>query len=64
VVIYPQGIWYGRVKLDDVARIVSKTILRGEVLGDLLIPESCLNNPHCPHRGGVSPKAREKGSEE
>jgi (2Fe-2S) ferredoxin len=50
VVIYPQGIWYGKVTLGDVPRIVSKTIGAGEILEDLLIPESCLNNPHCPHR--------------
>jgi (2Fe-2S) ferredoxin len=52
VVIYPQGIWYGRVSLDDVPRIVRKTILGGEVLADLAIPETCLNNPDCPHRAG------------
>ena len=51
VVIYPQGIWYGHVTAQDVPRIVSKTILGGEILSDLLIPESCLNNPDCPHRG-------------
>ena len=51
VAIYPQGIWYGNVSVADVPRIVSKTILGGEILNDLVIPESCLNNPHCPHRG-------------
>ena len=50
VVIYPQGIWYGKVTPQDVPRIVSKTIVGGEILEDLLIPDSCLNNPHCPHR--------------
>jgi (2Fe-2S) ferredoxin len=50
VVIYPQGIWYGRVKIDDVPRIVSRTIVGGEILADLVIPDSCLNNPSCPHR--------------
>ena len=50
MVIYPQGIWYGRVTVDDVPRIVEKTLLGGEVLTDLLIPDSCLNNPDCPHR--------------
>jgi (2Fe-2S) ferredoxin len=54
IVIYPQGIWYGRVKLEDVPRIVAKTILGGEVLNDLLIPDHCLNNPDCPHRGGLA----------
>jgi (2Fe-2S) ferredoxin len=50
VVIYPQGIWYGRVKPEDVPRIVSETIVGGRILDDLLIPDSCLNNPQCPHR--------------
>jgi (2Fe-2S) ferredoxin len=50
VVIYPQGIWYGHVTVDDVPRIVEKTLLGGEVLADLVIPASCLNNPSCPHR--------------
>ena len=49
VVIYPQGIWYGRVTVDDVPRIVASTILGGEVLNDLLIADACLNNPACPH---------------
>lgn len=50
VVIYPQGVWYGRVKVEDVPRIVAKTVIGGEVLNDLVIPDSCLNNPACPHR--------------
>ena len=48
VVIYPQGIWYGKVTPEDVPRIVSKTLVGGEILADLLIPESCLNNPSLP----------------
>jgi (2Fe-2S) ferredoxin len=52
VVIYPQGIWYGRVRKEDVPRIVTKTLIEGEVLHDLQIAGSCLNNPDCPHRQG------------
>ncbi len=50
VVIYPQGVWYGNVTVEDVPRIVNKTLLGGEVLTDLLIDDSCLNNTECPHR--------------
>jgi (2Fe-2S) ferredoxin len=50
VVIYPLGVWYGKVRLEDVPRIVSRTIVGGEILNDLVIPDSCLNNPSCPHR--------------
>ena len=37
VVIYPMGIWYGRVTIADVPRIVAKTILGGEIVSDLVI---------------------------
>lgn len=50
VVIYPQGIWYGHVTVDDVPRIVARTLAGGEVLDDLRIADDCLNNPSCPHR--------------
>ena len=43
VVIYPQAIWYGGVQPDDVPRIIEKTILGGEILDDLLIPDELLN---------------------
>jgi (2Fe-2S) ferredoxin len=55
VVIYPQGVWYGHVTIADVPRIVARTIQRGEIIDDLLIPHDCLNNPDCPHR---APAAR------
>lgn len=50
VVIYPQAIWYGHVKPEDVPRIVARTIMNGEILDDLRIADDCLNNPECPHR--------------
>jgi (2Fe-2S) ferredoxin len=43
VVIYPQGIWYGRVQLEDVPRIIEETIVHGRILDDLLVPASLLN---------------------
>jgi NADH-quinone oxidoreductase subunit F len=36
VVIRPQGIFYRQVKVDDVAEIISETVLKGEVLDRLL----------------------------
>ena len=38
------------VRVADVPRIVAKTLVGGELLSDLLIPDSCLNNTACPHR--------------
>jgi (2Fe-2S) ferredoxin len=43
-VIYPQGIWYGRVTPADVPRIVEETIVNGHILADLLIPDALLNS--------------------
>ena len=43
VVIYPQGIWYGHVQLEDVPRIVEETVIGGRILEDLRIPDAELN---------------------
>jgi (2Fe-2S) ferredoxin len=43
VVIYPQGIWYGHVRLEDVPRIVEETVIGGRILADLQIPDEQLN---------------------
>jgi (2Fe-2S) ferredoxin len=48
VVIYPQEIWYGHVRPEDVPRIVEETVVGGRVLADLLIAEACLNTRPCP----------------
>ena len=40
VVIYPEGIWYGGVTTADVPQIVEKTLLNGEVIDRLLIPDA------------------------
>ena len=40
MVIYPEGIWYGGVRRDDIAEIVERTILNGEVIQRLLIKDS------------------------
>jgi (2Fe-2S) ferredoxin len=39
MVIYPEGIWYGGVKPADVEEIVDRTILNGEVIERLCIPD-------------------------
>jgi len=43
VVIYPQGIWYGGVTLEDVPRILEETVIGGRILEDLRIPDEKLN---------------------
>lgn len=39
MVIYPEGIWYGGVKKEDIPEIVEETILRGTVIQRLLIKD-------------------------
>lgn len=43
VVIYPQQIWYGRVTVNDVNRIIDESIIGGRVVDELLIPDHLLN---------------------
>ena len=43
IVIYPQAIWYGGVKVADVPRIVEETIVGGRVIEELRIPDEQLN---------------------
>ena len=43
IVIYPQGIWYGRVRREDVDRIVEQTVVNGQIIEELLIPDDQLN---------------------
>jgi (2Fe-2S) ferredoxin len=40
MVIYPEGIWYGGVKVEDVPEIIDRTIIQGEVIQRLLIKDS------------------------
>jgi (2Fe-2S) ferredoxin len=42
VVVYPEQVWYGGVTVDDVAEIVDKHLVGGQVVDRLLIP----NQPH------------------
>lgn len=43
VVIYPQAIWYGGVQPEDVPRIIERTVIGGEVIPELVIPDESLN---------------------
>jgi (2Fe-2S) ferredoxin len=39
VVVYPEGVWYGRVRPEDVPEIVERHLIGGEPVARLLIPE-------------------------
>jgi (2Fe-2S) ferredoxin len=56
VVIYPEGIWYGGVTLDDVEEIIESHILGGVPVARLILADSCINTPRCEHK--PRPEAR------
>jgi (2Fe-2S) ferredoxin len=39
VVVYPEQVWYGGVTVDDIAEIVDKHLIGGEVVTRLLLPD-------------------------
>jgi (2Fe-2S) ferredoxin len=49
IVVYPDAVWYGRVRLGDVDEIIDCHIVGGKPVERLLIPDSCLNT-NCEHR--------------
>lgn len=51
VVVYPEGVWYGFVKMEDVAEIVESHLVSGKPVERLRLPETCVNTPGCPHKG-------------
>ena len=38
MVVYPEGVWYGHVTVEDVAEIVERHLLGGEPVRRLLLP--------------------------
>ncbi len=38
VVVYPEGVWYGGVKVGDVSEIVSEHLKKGKIIERLKIP--------------------------
>ena len=39
VVVYPEGVWYGRVTLKDVDEIIEQHLIRGKVVERLLLKD-------------------------
>jgi len=42
VVVYPEGVWYGKVTLEDVDEIIEQHIVGGKVVTRLVIPDDQL----------------------
>lgn len=50
VVVYPEGVWYGFVGIDDVEEIVQLHLVKGEPVARLRLPDNCINTAACSHR--------------
>ncbi len=50
VVVYPEGVWYGFVGLDDVEEIVRSHLVDGRPVQRLRLPDGCINTASCKHR--------------
>ncbi len=50
VVVYPEAVWYGNVKPEDAAEIVTEHLVGGRPVERLRIADECLNNNGCLHR--------------
>ncbi len=50
VVIYPEGVWYGGVRDDDVAEIIDSHIINEKPVERLRLRDECINTPFCDHK--------------
>lgn len=50
MVVYPEGVWYGRVNAADLDEIIESHILGGVPVERLRLPDACVNTPSCEHR--------------
>ncbi len=50
VVVYPEGVWYGWVKPEDVLEIIEQHIINNSPVARLLLDQGCINTPACEHK--------------
>lgn len=50
VVVYPDAVWYGKVRVEDVAEIIESHIVQQQPVTRLLLKDECLNSATCEHR--------------
>jgi (2Fe-2S) ferredoxin len=50
VVVYPEGVWYGGVRPEDVEEILQRHILGGEPVERLRLAEGCIHTASCAHK--------------
>ncbi len=52
IVVYPEAVWYGFVKMEDVEEIVQSHLIGGVPVQRLVLPRDRINTPRCTHRAG------------
>jgi (2Fe-2S) ferredoxin len=50
VVIYPEQVWYGFVRPEDVAEIVEQHLVFGQPVERLILAAGCVNTANCLHK--------------
>jgi (2Fe-2S) ferredoxin len=50
VVIYPESVWYGGVKAEDVTEIIESHIINKIPVKRLMLADECINTPFCQHK--------------
>jgi (2Fe-2S) ferredoxin len=50
MVVYPEAVWYGNVRPEDAASIVSEHLVAGSPVDRLRLADECLNTKSCFHR--------------
>jgi len=50
VVVYPEAVWYGKVRPEDAAEIVAEHLVGGRPVERLRLDDACVNTKICPHR--------------
>lgn len=56
VVVYPEAVWYGGVKAEDVAEIVESHIIHQQPVARLRLADECVNTPVCSHKESRKPE--------
>lgn len=56
VVVYPEAVWYGFVKMEDVEEILESHLISGKPVERLRLPPECVNTERCAHKGGGTVK--------
>ena len=52
IVVYPEAVWYGFVKMEDVDEILESHLIGGKPVERLRLPPECINTERCRHKGG------------